>query len=140
MDIVESMDEYKKRALKIHAIICSNQDHPDFRMGVLSVTYWDTLARLLRDGFFRKPLLKGNRAWVRELVVADPEAFAFLAPHIKLEFVIDGHLRYWNGWGNEITGDQNDPLDFLKAKLGPYLLEFLLGDNSKKFKGILIGL
>jgi hypothetical protein len=131
------IDEFDNRALKIHAIICSNQDHPDFRMGVASVTYWDTLAQLLRDGFFRKPVLTSNRTWVRKLVIADPKAFAFLAGHIKLEFVVDGHLRYWSGYGIEIKSPQNHPLDYLKAKLGPFLLDFLLGVNVEMFKGTL---
>ena len=106
-------------------------------MGVPSAMNWDALAQRLREGFFRKPFLKNNRSWVRQLVIADPEAFAFLAPHIKLELIVNGHLRYWDGWGNEITRDENNPLDFLKDKMVPHLLEFLLGDNAKMFTGIL---
>ena len=140
MSFPESMGDYWQRAQDIHAVVSSNRDNPDFRMGVPSVTYWETLAQRLKEGLFRKPFLKSNKTWVRQLVIADPKACAFLAPNIKIELIVEGRLRYWDGLGNEITRDEDDPLDHLKDQLGPYLLEFLLGDSAKGFKGLLKGL
>lgn len=132
-----SLEEYNNRALKLHSIIRANRENPEIRMGVPSVRNWDELAIKLKRGFFRKPLLTSSRTWVRNIVLEDPKAFAFLAPHIRLELIVDGKLRYWDGWGNEITRDPESPTDFLKDRLGPYLLEFLLGQNKSLFKGVL---
>lgn len=140
MSFLESMGDYRQRVQEIHAAVSSKSDNLDFRMGVPSVTYWDPPAERLKEGLFRKPFLKSNKTWIRQLVIADPKAFAFLAPNIKIELIVEGRLRYWDGLGNEITRDEDDPLDHLKDQLGLYLLEILLGDSGKGFKGLLKGL
>lgn len=137
MGIQDSSEDYKDRALKIHSVIKSNKDNADFRMGVPFQRYWNELAERLREGFFKKPLFKSNRSWVRKTVLDDSEAFAFLAPNIKIQLIVEGNLRYWDGWGFEITRDNDDPIDFLKDNLGPYLLDFILGQNVRLFEGVL---
>jgi hypothetical protein len=137
MTSIGSLEEYNNRALKLHSIISANRENPEIRMGVPSVRYWDELAIKLKRGFFRKPFLTSARTWVRNIVLEDPNAFVFLAPHIRLELIVDGKLRHWDGWGNEITRNPESPLDFLNDKIGPYLLEFLLGQNTSLFKGVL---
>jgi hypothetical protein len=135
--IIGSLEEDHNRALKLHSIISANRENPNIRMGVPFVRYWDELANKLERGFFRKPLLVNARSWVRNIVLEDPKAFACLAPHIRLELIVDGKLRYWSGWGREITRNPESPTDFLYDKLGPYWLEFLLGENISLFKGAL---
>lgn len=137
MGIIGSLDEYRERAIKLHAVISINRENQEIRMGVPSARYWDDLAVILRRAFFRKPFLTSTRNWVRSIVLGEPEAFVLLAPYIRLELIVDGKVRHWDGWGKEITRDPESPIDFLKDKLGPYLLEFLLGQNKSLFKGVL---
>ena len=137
MGSLRSLEESNNHALRIHSVISANRDNPNIKMGVASSKYWDELSMILKRGFFRKPFLANTRNWVRNIVLEDPQAFAFLAPHISLELVVDGELRKWDGWGNEITRNPNSPIDFLADKLGPYYLEFLLGNNMEPFKGLL---
>ena len=135
--VIPSFEELNSVALKLHSVISANQDDPNLRMGVPFRENWDALATKLKRGSFRKPFLTSNRTWVRNIVLSDPHAFAFLAPHIRLVLIVNGKIRYWNGWGGEITRDPEDPTDFLEDQLGPYWLEFLLGKSSTLFVGIL---
>ena len=136
-EFVPSMEEMWKKAKRIHGIIKENGNLLDFRMGVQSAAYWDEIANRLKRGFFRKPFLKSNKNWIRDLMANDSNAFALLACNIRIELIVDGSLRQWNGVGNEITRRADDPLDFLQDNLGPYLFYFILGTRYDLFAEVL---
>ena len=131
-----SLEESHNNALKLHAIILANRDNPSLRIGVPSRANWDILAaKLKRD--FRKPFFTNSKTWVRNLVLEEPLSFAYLAPHTRIELIVDEKTRHWNGWCFEVTRNPGSPVDFLAEHQGPYWLEFLFGQNSMLFKNVL---
>jgi hypothetical protein len=132
-----SIEEMQEKARRIHTIIKENRNLPDFAMGVPSSTYWDEIATRLKKGYFRKPFLISNKSWVRDLMTNDSEAFAFLAYNIRIELIVNGSVRFWDGIGMEVTRSDDDPLDFLKNKLGPFLFDFILGTRYDLFLEVL---
>ena len=134
--------DWPETAKKIHYQIYQLASTESVRIGFINTSSIDKAISELRRFGIKKPFLKDKKSWLRRIVVENKEAFVLLSPNIRLEFIIDGQIAYWKGYGACL--DYKAMLDFAE-KAGDWVLEkqspvwvsINLGNNASYFCGLL---
>ncbi len=92
-----------------------------------------------------KPFLARTKASLYQQVLNNRESFIILSPNIRLEFIVNGRLGYWNGFGASIDYARQLRLaemgaDWLLKMASPVWLSINLGLHYEPFIGFLEGL
>jgi hypothetical protein len=110
------MKEYWDRARQIHEVLLSIASRESLRIGFPSPRLIDEAFAVLQHHQFRKPLFASKKEWTRRAIIFEPKVYQYLWPHVELEFVVDGEVRFFNGVGKPRRS--NPALAHLDA-LGP---------------------
>ena len=97
--VPDIMREYWDRACQIHEVLLRIASRESLRVGFQSPRLIDEAFALLQRHQFRKPLLASKKEWTRRAIIFEPKVYQYLWPHVELEFVLDGKLRFFNGVG-----------------------------------------
>lgn len=84
---------------QIHQIILEIASRESVRIGFPSRRLIDEAFAALHRLNFRKPLLASKKEWTRRAIIFEPKAYQFLWPHVELEFIVDGDVRFFSGVG-----------------------------------------
>jgi hypothetical protein len=93
------MKEYWDRATQIHALILGIASRESLQIGFPSPRLIDEAFAALHRLRFRKPLLVSKKEWTRRAIIFEPKVYQYLWPHVELEFIVDGHVRFYSGVG-----------------------------------------
>ena len=94
--------DWAERALKIHAIICRIASAGSVRIKFAnSSAISSALLDLNRCGV-RKPFFANKKRWLYQQVLTNKETYMLLSPNIRLEFIANGSIAYWNGYGDRL--------------------------------------
>ena len=129
-----SMDEYRERARHIHEILLRIASQESLRIGFPSPRLIDEAYPLLRQYDFKKPLLAPKKEWTRRAIIFEPKAYELLWPHVELEFIVDGSIRFFNGAGDPRRA--NSVLAHLEARLPKIYWSIDLSDRFDEFSEV----
>jgi hypothetical protein len=87
------------RARQIHEVLLRIASRESLRIGFPSPSLIDEAFVLLQRHRFRKPLLASKKEWTRRAIIFEPNVYQYLWPHVELEFVVEGEIRFFNGAG-----------------------------------------
>lgn len=125
-----SMDEYQAQARRIHEILYRIASKESLRIGFPTRSLIDDAYEVLQTYGFRKPLLAPKKKWTRSAIILEPKVYEFLWPHVELEFIVDGRIRFFSGIGQPRR--KNPALAYLYATL-PIYWSIDLGNRFDEF-------
>ena len=133
--MIPSMDEYRERARQIHEILFRIASKESLRVGFPSARLIDEAYAVLQRYGFKKPLFASKKEWTRRAIVFEPTAYEFLWPHIELEFIVDGAVRFFSGVGKPRRN--NPALTHLEAQLPEIYWSIDLGNRFDEFSKVI---
>jgi hypothetical protein len=128
------MTDQRARVQRLSLVLRSVAAAGPLRVGFPSPGRVGEAYELLRGYGFRKPWFKSRREWARSAIL-EPAVYEAVWPHVQLECIVAGTVRYFSGSGSRRRANPN--VAALEARLPRILWSIDLGLEYQAFAGAL---